>query len=51
MPHMEPAAQVDGGVPVMGVFFFELTTGPAVLGRAQYASVLRLRPVEPGGAK
>ena len=49
MPHMEPAAQVDGGVPVMGVFL--LTTGPAALGRAQHASVLRLRPVERGGQK
>jgi hypothetical protein len=28
-----------------------LTTGPAALGRAQHASVLRLRPVERGGAK
>ena len=44
---MEPAAQVDDGVPVMGVF--KLTTGPAALGRAQHASVLRLRPVERGG--
>ena len=44
--HMEPrSAQVDGGVlPVMGVFNQELTTGPAALGRAQHASVLRLRP-------
>ena len=45
---MEPAAQVDDGVPVMGVFL-KLTTGPAALGRAQHASVLRLRPVERGG--
>jgi len=48
---MEPQPkQVDDGVPVMGVFFYQrLTTGPAALGRAQHASVLRLRPVERGG--
>jgi len=28
-----------------------LTTGPAALGRAQHASVLRLRPAERGGQK
>ena len=28
-----------------------MTTGPAALGRAQHASVLRLRPVERGGQK
>ena len=33
------------------VWAFLLTTGPAVLGQAQQASVLRLRPVERGGQK
>ena len=31
--------------------FLKLITGPAALGRAQHASVLRLRPVERGGQK
>ena len=34
-----------------GRFNQRLTTSPAALGRAQHASVLRLRPVERGGQK
>ena len=48
---MEAAAQVEGGVPGMGILIDKRPRRARALGRAQHASMLRLRPVVECGGK